>query len=241
MLGVAALAGEGRTDARQAGEGGQEEPFEDQRVVDVGGRCRAADRHAGAVHGGMVLGASLAAIRGVRAGRVATPLGADRAGSDDQVRIGAQHANQQRVHLCRQAGGGPARQAAAQGRAAGACCVRMRSRNMLQPLPGRGIQRLRRFCLNASRSSPHFSHAGSLRGAWPGGSGRVVVRAPARRRRRIFVGSGRAGASPRSAVLSGGVCACAVWFVSARAPRRLPDTAAGMARPNSSPPSRVGR
>ena len=36
---------------------------------------------------------------------------------------------------------------------AGACCVRMRPRNTLQPLPGRGIQRLRRFCLNASRSS----------------------------------------------------------------------------------------
>ena len=207
MLGVAALVGEGRTDARRGGKGGQEEPFEDQRAVDVGGRCRAADRHAGAVHGGMVLGAPLAAIRGVRAGRVATPLGADRAGSDDQVRMGAQHADQQRVHLCRRAGGGPARQAAAQGRAA----------------------------------SPHFSHAAGLRGAWPGGSGRVVVRAPARRRRRFFVGSGRAGASPRSAALSGGVCACAVWFVSARAPRRLPDTAAGMARPNSSPPSRVGR
>ena len=37
--------------------------------------------------------------------------------------------------------------------AARAHCVRMRSRIPLQPLPGRGIQRLRRFGLNASRSS----------------------------------------------------------------------------------------
>ena len=38
------------------------------------------------------------------------------------------------------------------GFSARAYCVRMRSRNTLQPLPGRGIQRLRRSCLNASRS-----------------------------------------------------------------------------------------
>ncbi|MBY0330457.1 MAG: hypothetical protein K2X49_07290 [Acetobacteraceae bacterium] len=52
--------------------------------------------------------------------------------------------------LCRPS---PPRRPGAIGRLpARAHCVRMRSRNTLQPLPGRGIQRLRRCCLNASRS-----------------------------------------------------------------------------------------
>jgi hypothetical protein len=76
VLGVVALVGEYGTDARHDGEGGQKQPLENERVVDIGGRGHAGDRDAGPVHGDMILGAPLGAIRRVRAGKVAPALGA---------------------------------------------------------------------------------------------------------------------------------------------------------------------
>src|SRR5918998_4538276 len=67
----------------------------------------------------MCLGSLLGPVGGVRAGEVATTLGANGTGVEDQVGMAAQHADQLRVHLRQQARLGPARQEPAQGRAAG--------------------------------------------------------------------------------------------------------------------------
>jgi hypothetical protein len=118
-LSIVALVGEHGADARHHREGGQEQPFENERVVGVGLGRGASDRHAVSVDRDVVLGAPLAPVGGVRAGEVAAALGAHGAAVQDQVGMPAQHADQQCVHLRQQAGPCPARQAAAQGRAAG--------------------------------------------------------------------------------------------------------------------------
>ena len=67
----------------------------------------------------MILAALLAAVGWIRAGEVATALGAHATGVEDQVGMAAPHADQQTVDLAQQARRGPTRQTVAQGRAAG--------------------------------------------------------------------------------------------------------------------------
>src|SRR4051794_6922540 len=118
-LGVIAFVGEDGADAGRDREGGQEQPLEDEGVVDVGGGGKTSDRDAGPVDRDMVLRAALGAVRRVGPGEVTAALGAYRAAIEDQVGMATQHADQQGVDLRQQAGLGPTRQAAAQRRAAG--------------------------------------------------------------------------------------------------------------------------
>ena len=90
-----------------------------KRVIDIGRRREAGDRHAVAIGGNVVFGASLGPIGRIGTGQIATALGPHRAGIEDQVWMAAQHGGQQRVYLRQQSRFGPARQNAAQGRATG--------------------------------------------------------------------------------------------------------------------------
>jgi hypothetical protein len=61
-LGVVPLVREHRADAGHDGEGGQEQPLEQEGVVDVGGRRRTGDGHPIARGGEVVLGPALAPV-----------------------------------------------------------------------------------------------------------------------------------------------------------------------------------
>ena len=91
-------------------EGSQEQPLEDKRVINIGRRREAGDRHAVAIGGNVVFGASLGPVGRIGAGQIATALGPHRAGIEDQVRVAAQHRSQQRMDLRQQSRFGPARQ-----------------------------------------------------------------------------------------------------------------------------------
>src|SRR4051794_22476288 len=119
MLSVVAFVGEYRADAGHDREGSQEQPLEDKRVIDIGGGREAGDRHALAIGGNVVFGASLGPIGRIGTGQIATALGPHRAGIEDQVGMAAQHGGQQRVYLRQQSRFGPARQNPAQGRSTG--------------------------------------------------------------------------------------------------------------------------
>ena len=95
MLGVVASVGEHRTDADHDGKGGEEQPFEDERVVDVGCGRGAGHGHAVPIHRDVVLCAPLGSVRRVGAGEVAAALRADGAAIQDQVGMTTQHADQQ--------------------------------------------------------------------------------------------------------------------------------------------------
>src|SRR4051794_31723995 len=119
MLSLVALVGEYRANAGHDREGSQEQPLEDKRVIDIGGGREAGDRHALAIGGNVVFGASLGPIGRIGTGQIATALGPHRAGIEDQVWMAAQHGGQQRVYLRQQSRFGPARQNPAQGRSTG--------------------------------------------------------------------------------------------------------------------------
>jgi hypothetical protein len=89
-------------------EGGQEQPLEEERVIDIGRRGEAGDRHAVPVGRDVVLGAPFAAVARVGAGAIATALGPHRAGIEDQVGMAAPHTDQQGMYFCQQAPFGPA-------------------------------------------------------------------------------------------------------------------------------------
>src|SRR4051794_125543 len=59
VLGVVALIGEHGPDAGHHGKGGQKQPLEDERVVDIGGRCHTRDRHPVSVYRDILLRAPL--------------------------------------------------------------------------------------------------------------------------------------------------------------------------------------
>jgi hypothetical protein len=98
-LGVVAFVGEHGPDAGHDGEGSEEQPLEDERVVDVG-RCGGArDRHAVPGDRDVILGAPFGPVRQIGPGESAAALGADRAAVQDQVRVAPQHADQQGMDL----------------------------------------------------------------------------------------------------------------------------------------------
>src|SRR4051795_12436313 len=99
MLSVVALVGEYRANAGHDRKGGQEQPLEDKRVINIGRRREAGHRHALAIGGNVVFGASLGPIGRIGAGEIAPALGPHRAGIEDQVGMAAQHGGQQRVYL----------------------------------------------------------------------------------------------------------------------------------------------
>src|SRR3954452_4647454 len=117
-LGVVAFIGEHGSDASHNREGGQEQPLEDERIVDVRRCGETGHRHAITVHGDMILGSPLAAVGRVRTGEIAPTLGPHRTAVEDQVWMATQHADQQSLYFCQQARPAPACQTAAQGRAA---------------------------------------------------------------------------------------------------------------------------
>jgi len=89
MLRVVAFIGEYRANAGHDREGSQEQPLEDKRVINIGRRREAGDRHAVAIGGNMVFGASLGPIGRIGTGQIATALGPHRAGIEDQVWMAA--------------------------------------------------------------------------------------------------------------------------------------------------------
>src|SRR3954451_21428820 len=119
MFSVVAFVGEYGANPSHDREGGQEQPLEDKRVIDIGRRREAGDWHAVPIGGDVVFGASLGPIGRIGTGQIATALGAHRTGIEDQVWMATQHGGQQRVYLRQQSRFGPARQNPAQGRSTG--------------------------------------------------------------------------------------------------------------------------
>src|SRR3954453_7339723 len=71
VLSVVAFVGEYRANAGHDREGGQEQPLEDKRVIDIGCRGEAGDRDAVPVGPDVGLGAPLAAVGRMGAGKIA--------------------------------------------------------------------------------------------------------------------------------------------------------------------------
>ena len=76
MLGVVALIGEHRPDAGHHRVGSQEQPLEDERVIDIGGGCHTRNRHAVSIHRNIVLRAPLGAVGGVGSREIPGAFGA---------------------------------------------------------------------------------------------------------------------------------------------------------------------
>lgn len=89
-LGVIAFVGEHHKDSGYDREGGQEQPLEKKRVVDVGRDGGAGHRKAVSIHRDVLLGAPLGPVGRVGAGDVAAALGPHGACVEDQVWVASQ-------------------------------------------------------------------------------------------------------------------------------------------------------
>src|SRR5215217_6904721 len=73
-LRVVPLVREHGPDAGHNREGRQEQPLEDERVIDVGGRCHTRDRHPVSIYCDVIFGAALGAVGGIGSGQIPAAL-----------------------------------------------------------------------------------------------------------------------------------------------------------------------